>query len=103
MLISTSTYMTGQGAGGNQGGPPLGAKHNVFFLEGIKTYSVNYYHPLVTDPVWLFFVAKSQSELPISQGVRFDGPAESIKNLPGPSEVVLKPAKLLRRIPIERA
>jgi hypothetical protein len=32
----------------------------------------------------LFFVAKSQSELPISQGVRFDGPAESIKNLPEP-------------------
>ena len=30
------------------------------------------------------FVAKSQSELPISQGVGFDGSAESIKNLPEP-------------------
>lgn len=30
------------------------------------------------------FVAKSQCELPISQGVGFDSPAKSIKNLPEP-------------------
>ena len=69
---------------GNQGGFPIGGKGNAFFLEGIKTYSVNYCRPVVTDPVWLFFVVKSPSELPISQGVGFDGSAESIKNLPEP-------------------
>jgi hypothetical protein len=69
---------------GDQGGFPIGGKGNAFLLEGIKTHSVKCCHPLVTDSVWLFFVAKPQSELPIAQGVGFDGSAESIKNLPEP-------------------
>ena len=43
------------------------------------------------------FVAKSQSELPISQGVRFDGPAESIKNLPEPFRGGLKAGEVASR------